>query len=597
MRLYKKILLITGVTLICLILLMYFTSMYILMSSFTQLEQQDTQKNVQRAVMALSDDVSALDKVVGDWAAWDETYAFIQGNDPSYIERNAPNATFEEFDLNLMLFINSSGGIVYARGFDPDTGEDTAVPESIKTLPADNILLKHADKYGDVKGIILLPEAPMMVSSRPILDSDRKKPILGSMIWGRYLRDKEIQQLENITHLSLSVYRFDDKEMPADFRAALGSLSKNESIVTRQLDEQTVGGYTLVNDIYGAPALLLGVKISRAIYNQGKMSIQYLLTSLLAIGIVFAAVTVMLLDRFVLSRLNYLSVNVGTIGTSGDISKRVSIEGKDELSDLAHEINTMLESLEKSQKELCRKEEMLKQTLSNLANSNKELEQFAHLAAHDLQEPLRMVSCYVQMLEQRYKGRLDADADEFIAYAADGAKHMSKMINDLLTYCNIDKNMRAFEPVNFEAILDTALYNLAEAIKQSNAQVTHDPMPSGILADGAQLLHVFNNLIDNAIKFHGMENPRVHVSVQQKGEEWVFSVRDNGIGIEPQFYDSIFMIFQRLHTRDKYTGTGIGLATCKKIVELHRGRIWVESEMGKGSTFYFTIPQGDGHGH
>ena len=238
-----------------------------------------------------------------------------------------------------------------------------------------------------------------------------------------------------------------------------------------------------------------------------------------------------------------------------------------------------------------RAEEKLKLALADLGRSNKDLEQFAYVASHDLQEPLRMVSSYTQLLARRYQGQLDATANEFIAYAVDGANRMQKLINDLLTYSRVGTRAKAFQPTDCTAVLDQALANLKAAIETSGAVATHGPLPT-VWHDNLLLVQLFQNLIGNAIKFHVEMPPRIHVSAEQKGGEWVFAVRDNGIGIDPQYAERIFTIFQRLHTREEYSGTGIGLAICKKIVERRGGRIWVESQPGSGSTFYFTIPIG-----
>ncbi len=278
--------------------------------------------------------------------------------------------------------------------------------------------------------------------------------------------------------------------------------------------------------------------------------------------------------------------NLSTAPIQGGMTKKLPT---DELKDLRQRIA----ELEKLESERTHAEEELKETLQDLERSNKELEQFAYMASHDLQEPLRMVTSYVQLLEQRYKDKLDSDANEFIAYAVDGAGRMQSMINDLLDYSRVGTTGKTFEKTHFARALSQAIINLHGAMEESGAVVTKKNLPT-IKADESQLIQLFQNLIDNAIKFRGKEPSRVHVAAKKKGKEWLFSVQDNGIGIDPQYAERIFVIFQRLHNRKKYSGTGIGLAICKRIAERHGGRIWVESKPGKGSTFFFTIPRNGG---
>ncbi len=225
---------------------------------------------------------------------------------------------------------------------------------------------------------------------------------------------------------------------------------------------------------------------------------------------------------------------------------------------------------------------------TDLRRSNTELEQFAYVASHDLQEPLRMVASYTQLLSKRYQGKLDADADEFIGYAVDGAKRMQSLVHDLLAFSRVGSQGKTFAPIDTETVFSHVISNLQLAIEESQAVVTHDELPT-ITGDDIQLTQLFQNLIGNAIKYR-RESPKIHVSAKKQDTEWLFSVRDNGIGLDPQFKDRIFVIFQQLHPKEDYAGTGIGLAVCKKIVEKHEGRIWVDSEPGKGSTFYFSIP-------
>ncbi|MFH1314357.1 MAG: ATP-binding protein [Candidatus Eisenbacteria bacterium] len=221
--------------------------------------------------------------------------------------------------------------------------------------------------------------------------------------------------------------------------------------------------------------------------------------------------------------------------------------------------------------------------------SNIELERFAHMASHDLREPLRTVSCFMQLLKKRYKGRLGADADEFIGYAVDGARRMEALVEGLLHYSHAGALHIRLEPADCGTILEETLFNLKAAIEESRAEIKHDSLPR-IMADKDQIVSVFQNLIGNAIKFRGLERPRVHISAARDDGEWVFSMRDNGIGIDPECKDRIFLVSQRLNPDDTYPGTGMGLAICMKIIKRHGGRIWVESKPGKGSTFYFTLP-------
>jgi signal transduction histidine kinase len=234
-------------------------------------------------------------------------------------------------------------------------------------------------------------------------------------------------------------------------------------------------------------------------------------------------------------------------------------------------------------------EDQLREASANLQRSNTDLQQFAYLASHDLFEPLRMVTSYLQLLEHRHHAKLDQQGQEFVSFAIDGAKRMEALIQDLLEYSRVDIRGRKFEPANCEPVLAAALSNLKVAIEESGAEISSDPLPT-VMGDRVQLTQLFQNLIGNALKFRGSAPARVVIHVERKNGEWLFVVRDNGIGIDPKDFPRIFVIFQRLHTRQEYPGTGMGLAICKKIVERHGGRIWVESTRGKGASFYFTLP-------
>jgi signal transduction histidine kinase len=232
----------------------------------------------------------------------------------------------------------------------------------------------------------------------------------------------------------------------------------------------------------------------------------------------------------------------------------------------------------------------LQERLDQLARSNEELERFAYVASHDLQEPLRMVVSYMQLLKERYHGQLDERADRYIDYAVDGGKRMQQLINDLLTYSRAGRGERPFEPVDLNRLADDVLRGLRVAIDEAGARVTRGELPT-VVADASQLGQLLQNLFGNAIKYRSPERePVVALEAERVDDEWRFALRDNGIGIDARFLERVFIIFQRLHRKEEYAGTGVGLAICRRVVERHGGRIWVESEPGRGSSFFFTLP-------
>lgn len=260
-------------------------------------------------------------------------------------------------------------------------------------------------------------------------------------------------------------------------------------------------------------------------------------------------------------------------GTCTDIHNQIETQNR---------IQNLLDLEKKSRQEL-------EYHRNELERSNSDLENFAYIASHDLQEPLRMVTSYTQILAKRYKGKLDEDADEFINFAIDGAVRMKALINDLLNYSRVARIELKFKPVNLNSIIDEVMKNLHLAVEENHTKVLYGDFPT-VNADPTQMKQLFQNLISNAIKFSNNENPVVEISFERKDDNWLFRISDNGIGIEDNNLERIFLIFKRLHTKEEYPGTGIGLALCKKIISRHRGDLWVESELGTGSTFYFTLP-------
>ncbi|MBT8339478.1 MAG: HAMP domain-containing protein [Desulfatitalea sp.] len=330
--------------------------------------------------------------------------------------------------------------------------------------------------------------------------------------------------------------------------------------------------------------------------------LKYRIAAAGAAVIFMAFVATVTLSHRLSSPIRELTTAAGYVA-AGDLNRRVGITSKDEVGQLAAAFNQMIDSLGKSYHQLemevaerQRAQNELGMKNDELQRSNQELEQFAYVASHDLQEPLRKVGSYMALISDRYGHALDEDAREFIGYAVDGARRMKQMINDLLTFSRVGTQARPLASTDVNQVIATVYRDLELLIRENQASVTHDPMPT-ILSDESQLTQLFHNLISNAIKFRNEAPPRIHISAAKKPGQWVFSVRDDGIGIDPRFHDRIFHIFQRLHARDRYEGTGIGLAICKKIVERHGGQIQLESKPGEGSTFSFTIKIHDPQEH
>jgi light-regulated signal transduction histidine kinase (bacteriophytochrome) len=288
--------------------------------------------------------------------------------------------------------------------------------------------------------------------------------------------------------------------------------------------------------------------------------------------------------------LPIISVNqiIGVLNIYSRETNPFSHEEKKLLKELVEDISFGITSLRLREAHE-KAERALRESMIDIERSNAELEQFAYVTSYDLREPLRMITSFLQLLERRYKDQLDEDANEFIGFAVDGAKRLDAMINDILVYSRVAKKERILTPVNLNVVLEQAYLNLKAAIEETEAELTHDPLPT-LLLDEQLMIQLFQNLIGNAIKYRSEKTPQIHISAKKDLDQYVFTVQDNGIGISPQHLERIFTIFKRLHTKQEYEGTGIGLSIAQKIVQQHGGKIWAESKPGEGSIFYFSIP-------
>ncbi|MEQ8466113.1 adenylate/guanylate cyclase domain-containing protein [Coleofasciculus sp. E1-EBD-02] len=373
MSLRQKTLLLIGLTLAGLIGVLYASLSLILIRSFAQIEEQHAYRNVRRVQEALFDELDSLAVLAADYGEWDDTYAFIEDTSQNYIQENLSDTNLTNINLNLVLFFNRQDELVFGKHFNLAQQQEIPIPTPlIQQLNSDNVLLQHPDTTSSITGLILLPQGPLMIASNPILTNEETGPMRGSLIMGRYLNDQRIEALAELTQLNLKVYRLDNTQLPAKLQTVQSSLSEQESqpnqapILIQIISREAIAGYTLLRDIYGQPALLVQIDIPREIYQQGRLSLRYLILSLLGLGILFSVGTLFLLEKMVLSRLAKLSTNVQKVGTSNDLSLRVSAKGNDELTHLAQTINSMLDALESSTKNLVTEREKAENLLLNI---------------------------------------------------------------------------------------------------------------------------------------------------------------------------------------------------------------------------------------
>ena len=587
MRLRQKTLVIVCGTIIVLLLALYFASQSVLLSSYAELERQDTQENVGRAVSALDSEIYSLSRVVHDWSAWDDTYAFVQDPNTAYMEANLIDETFSHYNFNLVAFVNSSGYLVYAKTFDLENQIEIPVPQSfIESVSSGDLLWRFSDTEDHLDGILLLQEGPILLSSRPILTSSYVGPIVGAMMIGRNLDSKQISSLSEQVHLPLDVQRFDAAQLPSDFRAAQSQLSDQKPILVTPLNSSLVAGYALLKDVYGTPSLMLRAEMARDIFNQGLTSSSYVTFALLVAGLVFTVLLILLLEKLVLNRLAKVSKAIRQIGRSGELSRRVQIEGKDELSDLSCEFNNMLSALEGARNTLEKHsehlEELVEEKTAKLRQAERmaEIGQLAAMVGHDLRNPLAGIRNAAYYLKRGASPKLDEKEKQMLETIDENVAHSNNILNDLLDFSReitLEKEL-----TNLKALVQDSLM-LASIPK--NVEVK-DLVPDNIRieAAGDKIERVFTNIIRNAAE--SMPNGGLlTIAMSTDGENLSISFADTGVGMSNETLQKLWTPLFTTKTR----GIGLGLVICKRYVEAHGGTIMVTSTLGKGTTFTVTL--------
>ena len=381
MTLRRKTLLIIGITIISLIVIISFASQEILMSSFEQLEQNEMHLNVERFSSAILDNISNISSTVSDWAYWDDTVDFIEGSYPEYIDDNLSGTTLENLQLNFMLFINSSGEMHYGFAVDLQSGEDLPISDELLQYISDYpTLIFHPDAESISEGLILAGETPILVASRPILNSDQEDPPHGALIMGRFLDDQEIQFLSETVQVSANIFRLNQPPLPEDVQLASVNLSPTDPIYVNPLDTVTIAGYVQLTDVTNNPLLIARIDTPRNIYDQGRTSVRYFIISLVLFGLIFTIISIILLERGILSRLSTITTSVNEIRKSGNISDRIDISGEDELSTLSNNINRMLDTIQQSSTQLEERTSELEESTKQVIQRATQLEAIADVS-------------------------------------------------------------------------------------------------------------------------------------------------------------------------------------------------------------------------
>ena len=603
MTLRNRTLVIIGATLLGLNAALYGISSTLLLGNSQRAEEQDTRQMMKGVLSVLSQHLEQFNDSFADWSSWDDAYQFIEDGNPDFIQSNLIDSQLEMMQINLIVFVHKSGRVVFGTGYDLQRQQKLPIPESIKQhLTSTDSLISHASPESNHAGIVMLPEGPMMIASRPIINSAGEGPIRGTLLVGRYLNQPLIERLEKVVRLPLQLHSIN--RLPPDV-TVMADLPGQPQIGVKPLSETTIAGYALLNDLYHQPALVLQADNPRTVYQQGQATVQFLTWSLLVVGLVFCAVTLLLLERLVLARLTRLSQEVSGIGGNGDLSGRVSAIGRDELTELAGNINNMLATLEQYQQDRQRAAADLQQAKERAEEANRTKSQFLANMSHELRTPLNAIIGYSEMLKEDAVDFGQEDLVPDLDKIHSAGKHLLGLINDILDLSKIEAGKMDIylETFDLSTLITEVVHTIQPLVqKYGNHLIVECPDDIGTMyADLTKLRQNLLNLLSNASKFTPAGTIRLTIQKQEVRPETdyppipslVFEVADTGIGMSPDQMSRLFQAFTQADasTTRKYGGTGLGLVITQRFCQMMGGDITATSQEGKGSTFRMTIPQ------
>jgi len=559
MNLRRKTLLILAVVLIVMTLVVSIGARFILLDNYEALEKQRAEVNVKRCLSALSNELSELDSTTADWAAWDDTYAFIQDVNDNYVESNLVDDTFVNLRLNMMLFLNSEGNVVYGQAFNLQNMSETPVPQDLLELLSANVFLwYHPDTESSLTGLVPLQEAPLLIASKPILTSHSEGPIQGTLIIGRYLNSEEIKNLEKTTYLPVVITPFNESETQIAFQSLYSSPPFEDTpIFTRQLNADTISGCALIKDVCGEFSFMLRVDIYQDIYKQGVISVAFFILALLGSGTVLGLVAISIVEKGFLSRIEQLAINIKKMGKSKNLSERLSRSSKDELSLLSETIDNMMEER---------------------INTIGEL---AAMIGHDLRNPLTGITSATYYLRKKYGALMDEKGRDMLEVIGKEIEYSNKIINDLLEYSKAIK--LDLKETNPKSAVTAALSHIDFPKNVQLIDLTENTPTIKIDVD--RMKRAFINLTKNAVDAMP-DGGKLTITSEKANGKVKIAFADTGGGISEE---NLKKLFGPLFTT-KAKGMGLGLAICKRVVEAHGGAISVESVVGKGTVFTIIIP-------
>ena len=587
------------VTFLALFITIFAISQSVLLNSFAKLEQESAQENITRVQNVLQDDIAKQLSTNVDWATWTDTYEFMQGNYPEFPDDNLYTDAVVPLNLNMMLFVTNDGELSASKIIDLETGEDIALPDGFEDYFTDQVLLiSDADfEAGNdsVGGFLRTADGRLvMVTARPVLNSDGTGPVAGTLVMGRFIDTSQVAALATSLQQDIQIYPYAADDLPAYVNMAKNTLSDTSPTVIEVLDENTIVGYARMLDITGQPISVTIVMQPRDIFVQGQQTVSLLAIWLVITGLVLSIVMGIALDWVVLRRMTRLANEVNTIQEGADTSRRVTITSSDEVTDLSQNINSMLERISLSRKQLEANNAELKVAYEHAEEATRLKSQFLSTMSHELRTPLNAIIGYSGIMLEGIGGEIDDDAQEMVKNIYDSSNRLLKLINDVLDISKIEAGRLELVPEPFSVRLLAG--NLKEQMevlafkKNIGFHMTiADDVPMVLHGDKTRIEQIIINLISNAFKF--TDKGQVDLSFVWQ-DDLVIRVKDTGKGIAPHALDYIFEEFRQENetTQRTHGGTGLGLAICRKLAELMGGTIKVESTLDEGTTFTVRLP-------